>query len=244
MTHFVYPYILPKNPVFGWELLYSIRSIAYNFQGDYDITVIGEIPGWLKDTSVKAIQFSNNEYGLRVQSKTNQKILLAADLYPDMVLMHDDYYIINKCTKEDFTQIRRLSETLNYNSSEEGLSRFQKQIRWTYFRLKELNKPYRTNFCTHAPFYYESDKLKEIHQVFNLTSTGEYTIITENAYYNYFEVPNIPLGSFRAGYWGKSNNGIPPEAKILNHDEKGYNENQWIQTYLRKQFPYRCQHEN
>jgi len=246
MTHFVYPYILPNDPVFGWELLYSLRSLEANYQEDFDVTIIGEIPYWIKTNSLLAIQFDNNDPRVlpRVQSRTNQKFLLAADLFDDMVIMHDDYYLINKCNKEDFTTIRHLSETLNYLPGNEiGLTRFQKQIRWTYFRLQERNKPHKKNFCTHAPFYYESDKLKELHREFNLTSGGEYTIITENAYYNYFEVPSIPLNNFRAGYWGKSNSSVPPEAKILNHDEKGYNQNPWILDLLRTMFPNKSRFE-
>ena len=245
MTHFIYPYILPKDPVFGWELMYSLRSLEANYNGDFDVTIIGEIPDWIKTNSLLAIQFDNNDSQVlpRVQSRTNQKFLLAADIYPDMVIMHDDYYLINKCNKEDFTGIRYLAETLNYNTSENGLTRFQKQIRWTYFQLQEKNKPYRKNFCTHSPFYYKSSKLKELHLEFNLTSGGEYTIITENAYYNYFEVPSIPLNNFRVGYWGKSDNNIPPEAKILNHDEKGYTQNPWILDLLRTMFPKKSKFE-
>jgi len=244
VTHFVYPYIIPKNPIFGWELMFSLRSLEAHYKEDFDVTIIGEIPNWIKDTSLIAIQFSNNDYGLRVQSKTNQKILLAADLYPDMVLMHDDYYLIKNCTKEDFTKIRYLSDKLNYSPhSDNGLTRFQKQIRYTYFQLKKRQKRFTYNFCTHAPFYYQSDKLKELHKEFNLTPTGEHTIITENAYYNYFDVPCVPVADFRIGYWSKSDKPISKTAKILNHDEKGYVENPWILDFLRVMFPKKSRFE-
>jgi hypothetical protein len=242
MTHFVYPYIIPKNPAFGWELMYSIRSIYQNFKGDFDITVIGEIPEWLKTNEVNSILFDNNDPKKlpRVQSRTNQKFLLAAELYPDMVIMHDDYYLINKCDESDFKKIRRLSETLKYSPDHENkLTRFQKQIRWTYFKLKDLGKRYNYNFCTHAPFYYQSDRLKEIHEVFNLTSGKEHTIITENAYYNYFNCDSEIIGDFRVGYWGESDKKITSDTKILNHDERGFFHHPWIISLLNGLFPNR-----
>ena len=238
-THFVYPYIIPKNPAFGWELQFSIRSLYKNFKGDFDITVIGEIPRWLDTTKVLAIQFDNSNYGLRVQSRTAQKLLLAADIYDEIVFIHDDYYLIEPCTIEDFKTIRHLSTNLKYNpNSENNLTRFQKQIRYTYFRLKDLGKRYTYNYATHSPFYYESKKLKEIDRIFNLTSDGEYAPVVENAYYNYFNVDSIPIGNFRRGFWGPaSNKTIPPEAKILNHDEKGFLNNTWILSWLNNKFP-------
>ncbi len=246
VTHFVYPYIIPKDPVFGWELLYSIRSIYRYFKGPFDITIIGEIPSWANTTEILSIEYHNNDYGLRVQSKTNQKILLAAELFSDIVLMHDDYYLIQNCVREDFTTIRHLPETLKYHKdSEAGLTRFQKQIRSTYFDLKEIGAPYQKNFCTHAPFYYESNKLKELSSLFCMTSTGEYSVVTENAYYNYFGVDSIPLGEFRQGFWGDKPKKFNPDwnTKILNHDERGYLSNPWILTLLREKLSRKCRGE-
>lgn len=242
-THFVYPYIIPKDPVFGWELLYSIRSIYQNFKDPFDITIIGEIPSWVNTAEIKSIQLDNN-YFPRVQSRTNQKFLVAAEMYPDIVVMHDDYYIMNSCGRTDLTQIRHLPQLLNYNlMGDIGLTRFQREIRHTYFELKKLNKPYTRNFCTHTPFYYQSDKLFELNKKFDLVTSGAHTIILENAYYNYFGVPSIDVSNFRIGYWGVSNKNIDPDAIILNHDEKGFIQNPWIITILTAKFSNKCRGE-
>ncbi len=240
MTHFVYPYIEHQHPVFGWELMYSIRSLYVNFEGNFDITIIGEIPDWIDSSAnnLRCVEFDNTHWGKRVQSRTNQKLLLAADMFTDLVLMHDDFYLVNKCTLDDFKEVKHISTTLSYNREhEQGLNTFKKQIRHTYFQLKDLGKRYNVNYANHAPFYFQSERLKEIDQKFNITSIGDYTTIIENAYYNYFEVDSKPIGNYRIGYWGESNQKITKETKILNHDERGFWYNPWIVSYLNGLFP-------
>jgi len=242
-THFVYPYIIPKNKKFGWELIYSIRSIHKNFVGDFDITVVGDIPEWINHDVINCVELKNNHKYPRVQSRTNEKLLSVANNFKDVVFMHDDYYLIQKCSIDDFKTIKYL-EHIRFNGLETKLNRYRTQIRHTYFLLKELKARYDVNFCTHTPFYFETDKLFELHRIFNLTSAGEYTIILENAYYNYFNVPYIHIGDFRAGFWNVSNDKSQIyKAKILNHDERGFLAHQWIYTYLQTLFPDKCSAE-
>ena len=247
ITRFVYPYIMPKNPVFGWELLYSIRSIYANYKDPFTITIIGEIPQWVNTSEVKCIQFNNSHFGKRVASRTNQKLLLAADAYNDIydniLWMNDDIYLINECRLEDFKVPRYISDKLHYNESTKGLNTFKKLMRYTWFQLQELNKSNRFNYASHCPIYYESDKLRELNEVFNLTSCGDMTTLTTLAYHNYFEIEGQPVGSFRVGYWGESEAKIKKETIVLNHDDKGFFSNPWIISYLNASFPNKCSAE-
>jgi hypothetical protein len=170
VAHFVYPYIIPGHPAFGWELLYSIRSIYKNFRGPFDITVIGEIPDWIDSMEVRCIMYDNSDPKRfpRVQTRTNQKYMLAADMYDSIIVIHDDQYLIQECDLDDFKNIRYFEPNLNYNGSEKGLTRHQQQIRWTYFKLKDLDKRYRYNFCNHAPFYFRVINLKRLTMYLNL----------------------------------------------------------------------------
>lgn len=238
-THFVYPYIVPSSPVFSWELMYSIRSIYTNFKGDFDITIIGEIPSWVNTSAddLHCIEFDNSHWGKRVASRTNQKMLLAADMFDDFIWMNDDIYLVNKCTIEDFKVPRYVSSDLKYGDSEKGLNTFKKLMRYTWFQLKEKNKPNNFNYAAHTPMYFESNKLKELDKEFNITSVGDYTTLTTLAYFNYFEIPGEPVGNYRIGYWGESSQKITKETKILNHDEKGFWYNPWIVSYLNGLFP-------
>ena len=253
MTHFVYPYSIPRDPRFGWELVYSLRSIYQFYKDPFDITIIGEIPSWINTREVKCIELYNSDPVLfpRVQSRTNEKILTAAEIYDDIVVMHDDYYLIDNCYKKDFTQIRYLSNTMHYNFSEEEskrLTMFQKQLRYTSKRLKSLNKSYTINFATHAPFYYESNKLNYLQKIFPLVKEkAQEAPVLEVAYYNYFldEIGNIVhLGDFRAGFWYDKTQGDLNKAKILNHDEKGFIMNPSIMAFLLKLFPQKCPAED
>jgi hypothetical protein len=246
VTHFVYPYIIPQNPIFGWELLYSIRSIYQNFKDPFDITLIGEIPKWVNTTEIKCILWDNSDpvkYP-RVQFRTNEKLLIAADMYEDLVFIHDDMYFIDTVTREDLTTIRYLADDLLYQGTpqeDKRLTRFQKQLRYTSFKLKEMGKPYIRNFATHTPFYYQSDKLKELSKVFNLVEVGGQSApVTEVAYYNYFEVNSIPIYDFRIGYWDNKPEGNMQTAKVLNHDEIGFIKNPGILTFLWNMFKNKC----
>ncbi len=244
ITHFVYPYIVPRHPAFGWELLYSIRSIYANFEGEFDITIIGEIPDWIDPSAsasdIHCVEFDNNHWGKRVASRTNQKLLLAADMFDDFVWMNDDIYLINLCNKEDFIIPRYVSDKLKYTEgpkAEKGLNTFKKLMRYTWFQLQERGKPNNFNYSAHTPMYFLSPLVKELHEEFNITSIGDYTTLTTLAYFNYFGIEGKPVGNYRIGYWGESDAKIKKESKILNHDERGFWHNPWIISYLNGKFP-------
>ncbi len=237
MTHFVYPYIIPKNPVFGWELMYSIRSIYTNYQDPFDITIIGETPDWINTSEIKCIQFDNSHFGKRVASRTNQKLLLAADIYDKVIWMNDDITLVNKCSLKDFAVPRYISDKLTYSDNAKGLNTFKKLMRYTWFQLKDLDKPNNFNFASHTPILYDSNKVKELNEIFNLTSIGDYTTLTSLAYHNYFEILGEPVGDYRVGYWGETEAKITKNTKILNHDDHGFFSNPWILSYLNGLFP-------
>ncbi len=243
MTHFVYPYMLHRHPVFGWELMYSIRSLYKNFEGDFDITIIGEVPAWLNISEVKHIHFINNHYGKRIASRTNQKLLLAADVFDDFIWMNDDIMLINKCSLDDLKIPRYVSSELKFGDTENGLNTFKKLMRFTWFQLQKMGKPNNFNYSSHIPIYYESNRIKEVDQLFNITSAGDYVTLTTLAYHNYFEVGGVPVDKYRVGYWGKSEAKIAEitkETQILNFDEKGFWHNPWIVSYLNGLFPKKC----
>ncbi len=241
ISHFVFPYIIPKNPVFGWELMYSIRSIYANYKDAFDITIIGEIPAWINTSEIKCIQFDNNHYGKRVASRTNQKLLLAADAYDDIydniVWMNDDIMLVNECSLTDFKIPRYISDNLTYVDDEKGLNTFKKLMRYTWFQLKDTGKPNNFNFASHVPMLFESKRIKELHKKFNLTSCGDYTTLTSLAYFNYFDIEGKPVGDYRVGYWGETDTKIIKNTKILNFDDKGFFHNPWIISYLNGLFP-------
>jgi len=245
MLHFVYPYIIPKDERFGWELKYSIRSLFKFCPTDFDITIVGERPDWLKDhPKLTFIELHNSDpikYP-RVQFRSNQKLLKAAELYKSVVLIHDDMYFIREVTEEQIKIPWYVADDMHYNNSAAetaNLTMFQKQLRNTSNILKELGKPYTRNYAAHTPMYFESAKLFELNDVFPLVREyQEKSSIVEVAYYNYFGTNvSAHADQYRLGYWYDNEFGNREIAKVLNHDESGYLKNPWIKTYLDDLFP-------
>jgi hypothetical protein len=208
--------------------------------------VIGEIPKWLNRAKINCIDFGDDSSW--PQYNTNQKILEASKHFLEFVSMDDDMYLLKESSKDDFKITRRLDGVLSYTGREKHLSHFQRVLRLTYFELQKRQKPHIYNFCTHAPRYYQSNKIHELAKEFALTDQDTGKLNLENLYCNYFldtnQEPEL-IGDFRVGYWGTWKcQSISPANKILNHDEKGLLKNPWIYSLLVEQFPEKCAAES
>ena len=245
-THFVYPYIVPKDERFGWELMYSIRSIYKFFQGPFDITIVGEQPEWLntEHPDCTFIYLDNSDPVLypRVQFRSNEKLLKAAELYKSLVFIHDDMYFIKPVTLDEIKRPKYEADDMYYANTQEETKRltmFQKQLRNASNILKAKGKPYIRNYASHCPMWYESKKLFQLSKLFPMVvKYGKESVVTEVAYYNYFKgstgLEDQHSSEFRAGFWYDNNLGDLNRAKVLNHDERGYLANPWIKDYLDK----------
>lgn len=241
ITHFVYPYILPKDKKFGWELLYSIRSVFENFEGPFDLTIIGDVPDWVNRFGVKFIKLDNHDISAQRQTKINQKILKASEYYDKFLLMNDDICFIEKCSIEDFKEPCYISEKFDMDTRS-GVNSFYSQNKNALNQLKDLGKPHEKNFTSHTPFFYESDKIDEIQKDINLASLGKSSVVFETAYFNYFGVKGKPAEGFRRGCWGRDCP-KPDGHKILNFDERGASLNPWIKEFLENKFNEKCKVE-
>jgi len=242
ITHFVYPYKIPDNPIFGWELMFSLRALEANFKGDFDITIIGDIPSWINTSSVLCIQHnipSKEEYPGKF---INPRYLLAADLYDDFMIIHDDMYMVNIVTPEDLWKVRYLEKDISYKFTEEeynSLTHHQK-IMWNVHKeLKEMGIAQNNNYVTHAPFGFNSKKLLDLHRKVDLSRQ----IIIENYYYNFYGIEGEPIGDYRSGHYKPEDIQVNKKAKFLNHDEAGYIYHMWILDLLLKLFPKKSRFE-
>jgi hypothetical protein len=246
-THFVYPYIIPRDPTFGWELLFSIRSLEKFFKDPFDVTIIGEKPTWLDDSNfglrVEILINSDVEKYPRVQNRTNEKYMRATEMYKDFVIIHDDMILLKDTYRKDIITPRRFPEELNFNlpGYDKKLSRHMNQIKYTYFELKSKGKKAEYNFACHVPMYMESTKLKLLDKEFTLVKKGtsgkdnkEYALIIENLYYNYFNIPgkNLFSDDYWYGIYGTKSE-LPPKEVInrfrwLNWDDSGFYKNSYI----------------
>ena len=243
VTHFVYPYIIPDDPRFGWELLYSIRSIYKNFKDPFDITIIGEIPKWIDSTKVICINHDNRASYPGVQARVFSATMIAANIYSDMMTINDDMYLIKPTNFVELSKVRYLQKGLKFTESDldKTNSQFQKNIMHGCIELKKRNKDDSYNFATHTPELFHSNKLKELHKEFNLINEiTKDNFVTENIYYPYFNIPSEELGTFRVGVWIDGVDGDYTKATILCHDEDGFLMNPWIIKYLSTEFSEKC----
>jgi len=242
-THIVYPYIIPRDESVGWELMYSIRSLYKNFNGDFDITVIGEIPSWLNTDEINCIEFDNFDINAQRQTKINQKILKACDLYEDFIVFNDDIMLMKETTREDLKIARRTANKLEFvERSTPKKNSFREQCRNSYFTLKENGLQYNVNYVSHCPHFYETSVIKEIEKVIDLAPMKFPTVIFENIYHNFNKSETLPSKDFRYGCWGREC-GEYTDQQILNFDELGYENNQWIKSLLEGTFPKKCKGE-
>jgi hypothetical protein len=245
-THFIYPYISPKDfTYFGFELRYSLRSIYKYYKDDFDITIIGDLPEWLDTSKVNFIKYYNQDKFYSTQAKIFDSMLQWIPNVEDFVQMNDDFHLLRPVTKKDFSYPRYISKLYYSEVLDPSLTRFQRNIRNTYFRLKELNKSYDLNYSTHVPLLFNTDMTINLIEPFNLLNNkDEENHLFEGAYYQYYNIPGIPVGNYRAGFWTKENNIEQLKyATILNYDEFGFIHNQWILDFLKEKFPEKCEAE-
>jgi len=242
-THIVYPYLIPRDKSVGWELMYSIRSIYKNFKGDFDITIIGEIPDWVNRDEVTCIEIDNFNIDAQRQTKINQKILKACDLYEDFIVFNDDIILMKETTKGDLMVARRTASKFNFKQRRTNKKNsFTEQCRNSYFMLKEKGFQYDVNYVSHCPHYYKTSVIKKIRKVINLAPLEFPTVVFENIYHNFNESETLPAKDFRYGCWGQNCNEYNNQ-QILNFDENGYNNNRWIKSLLEGTFPKKCKVE-
>lgn len=227
MTHFVYPYIKTEN---DYDLKKSLRSIYKNYIGNFDITIIGEIPNWINTRKIVSIKFMNNLVP-RVQNATLEKMILANSLYDSFVRMDDDQFFIKKTSLNDLKKIRFL-EYYGYDESLRNQrvqgNNYIQALKRTYFELKDsgIDESKIKNFANHAPYYFEKNKFNKIVKMFDLKNeidSNKFALIFENLYYNIFNNnDSILLNNFRAGFYGDRHNDITNETHILNYNDIGY----------------------
>lgn len=178
MEHIVMPYRFSEYD----ELRYVIRSIEQNLKFDYDITIIGDLPEWA--TNIKHIPYNDTDYK-RYENLFN-KLEIAMNMYDKFIWWHDDEFVLKPITLDELKKVYYLQDLNDVGKF--GSRWFQQELKRFRDKMNELDLP-AYNYCTHTPFYFESDKLKEVLDYFGITEKKELTFI-ENYYFNYFKKHN------------------------------------------------------
>ncbi len=232
-THFVYIYKEPTDPRFGWELLYSIRSIYKNFKEPFDITIIGDIPKWINQEICICI----NENYLKLPNKQHRitsKIILASTLYEEFVIMHDDIYITRPITIEDIKDDRYInifSKTQILNYDVKMIDTFMEQLYYTLQILQKLGKECIYNYATHTPTHVTRNNINELCERVKFSS---FEPILFDVLYNGYFIKNHKLitRDYKTGFYKSTTSELTMESKFFNHDENGFLNNPRIISML------------
>jgi hypothetical protein len=230
----VIPYKIPSNPIFGWELMFCLRSIEKNFKEDFDITIIGECPDYIDQTKVNFIEH-NPEFE-NAFSVVNSHYYVAAKHFDNFLVFHDDMYVVDECSLDDFLEPKFIEIVNNFNFSDEEtktLDEFQKRMRAAYKELRDNNLNYMKNFCAHYPFFVETSKLLKLKHSIDVV---EKQLPFDYFYFNFFEYEGEPISNLKSGHYQLRDTKINNKAKILNHDELGYIYQPWIINVLYRLF--------
>lgn len=240
----VYPFINPKNKSNdGWELRSSIRSLYRNAKFKFDITIIGDIPKWINQDVVTCIELDNSHLDCQRQTRINQKILKASELYDDFLLFNDDIIVMNKTSFKELSKVRSNGRVrFLENNKTFPRNSFKQQIRNTAFKLKENNLQHDVNFCSHTPHYYNSDTIRRVQEVIDLAPIEWPSIVFENAYFGFLGEKGELAKEDRYGVWSETKNHYSGEL-LLNFDEKGDSANPWLKRLVQNVFDNKCRAE-
>jgi hypothetical protein len=222
----VYPYIIPESPIFGWELKYSIRSLYKYYQEPFDITIIGEIPSWINSTEIRCISYDNSSEK-SIANRLYEKYLMAAEIYNEFIVIHDDMFLMNPVNEKDIQKLYYLHELCPQDYLQKNLFKekngFQRALINSLQKLHMLGKPQYYNFILHKPFPIQSEKLINLHHLIGTDDIGH---AFEQLYYGYYLQEDTVVEKIsekiKYGIYDEKRIFIPEETKFLNISENGY----------------------
>jgi hypothetical protein len=257
MVSIVYPYV--HNYAKFQELLYSMRSIAAFFQGEYKVFVIGDKPSWLSDEVTFISAPVIGKVPVKDVVSKMRTIIAREDVSENFIWMNDDEYLMNPVSEDDLKIPKAIEDLDNVWTRRKGKVMRNTQYRinmWnTFAELKRNNLP-AVNTCTHLPFYYNKKMLGLVLDRYN-AAENKYliTLLYHNTLYDkadYQFIDNykgykVALYLNRVSSLGQLEAKCA-NAKFFNHSDTGYRRNHngsgsIIQQFLRKKFPTKSKFE-
>lgn len=243
----VIPYL--KSAAQGRELLYAIRSIAKNFEEDFQLVVIGDKEDWFSD---EILFIEKACIGTNPQSDVIDKmkeILLDQRIGERFVFSNDDIYFVGETTLEDIQALRTAGKLVKGVNA--GL--YNQNLGKTIQALESHGYPTR-NFSTHTPFFFEKSKMMDVFEMFpQIQSEG---LLLSSMYYNLHNQDDVPTDHINGidGPWSlrviskletkekkESFRALIGSKHFLNHSEAGFSN--LLMDWIDRQFPLKCRFE-
>lgn len=258
MVSIVYPYV--HSYAKFQELLYSIRSVAAFFRGEYRLFVIGDKPPWLSDEAIFINAPVISKTPIRDVVNKMKIIISREDVSENFIWMNDDEYLMNYVTEEDIQipkAIEDLDEVYTRRNGKVLTNTNYRVNMWnTYGMLKSVDLP-TVNTCTHLPFYYNKRLLDLVLDRYNVAANKFLiTLLYHNTLYERkdYQFINNYTGYKVALYQNRiaSVEALAKRcerAKFFNHSDTGYRRNHnstgqsIVQQFLSNKFPAKSKFE-
>jgi len=217
MINVVYP--LVKS---NWEeIRFSLRSLEQHLNEDFEVHVIGDyFPSWMTNVNYIETVRKADPY-----ADTGQKYQICCDLFENFVWMNDDIYLLKS------TKLRHIKDQPIITSIPKTLSAWSKTLHESVKYLSEYGITNIKNFSTHTPYYYESEKLKQLEENFPIFD-GKVSV--EMVYFNLFGPENPRTLTEKLGIYSDRNARVTQEHRYLHHNDRGLTDK--LKSYLEKRF--------
>lgn len=258
MVSIIYPYV--HSYAKFQELLYSMRSIAAFFQGEYKVFVIGDKPPWLSDEAVFIHAPVIGKVPVRDVVSKMKTIIAREDVSENFIWMNDDEYLMNPVSEDDLKTPKGIEDLDRVWRTKKGkvlTNTGYRRNMWNTFHELKRNKLPAINTCTHLPFYYNKKMLNLVLDRYAV-SDNKYliTLLYHNNLYepadyqfiNNYNGYKVALYLNRVSSIGQLEAKCA-KAKFFNHSDTGYRKNHngkgvsIIQQFLKKKFPAKSKFE-
>jgi len=161
-TAFVYPYL--AREAMGDELLYSVRSVEKNYQGQADIWIVGDRPAWWRRDD-RFIHCPKIRGGARIDRANKLDAICREERIPEsFIWMQDDIYLVRPADLAFLSTLwTRQPSPLTPKELDawKPHSAFDKQKRVTYQALLARGKPLH-DYAAHTPVLYSKVNVRKM----------------------------------------------------------------------------------
>ena len=241
------------------ELKYSLRSLETNFQGEFNVWIVGDKPKWLSNHT-NYIYHGRDVCSKFLDSVDKIKLIMADErIGDDFVYMSDDVYLVNPVSIQDIDQFYAVQDLKGRPvHKRKRTTNHVRKIWQTMDALTAKDCP-NYNSETHMPRYFNKKKLQQIFDEFDVVNRR---LLFPTLYYNWHykhEKATIlqKQDAIKAGFYnGDSHHSISfarkknerqliwdllATKKFLNHNNAGLSDA--MKTVIRTRFPNKSRFE-
>jgi hypothetical protein len=141
------------------ELRYSLRSITANLP-HLDVTLAGHVPPWVDGTATVGIRIAQTDHAKTLNALRNlHAILDCAFLTDEIVLMNDDFYVVDPVTDIPLITPGPLAWQIDKRAARS--ERYRRAQIDTITILEQLGRPNPWSFEGHRPIIVNRHELNE-----------------------------------------------------------------------------------